>query len=279
MLQLLAFIRFFKEYVVFTILCIASIFLVSQSDAPQVQVFRSLAIAGLAAFQQSTTGLPSLISRSEEMESLRDVNMTLMEEVMQLRRLRHENNELRKLIGFKERSVYPLIPAEIVGKALLAGQTTLTINIGERDSVRINMPVINERGLVGKVIGVSSGYALVQLALSYDFRATVRVQRSRVDGIIAWRQGPTLLLQNIWKTADIAVGDTVVTSEVSNIFPPEIPVGTITNIGPGESGLFSKVDIEPFVDFSNLERVFVVRIAPSPERQSLEARSAQVPAE
>lgn len=272
MQQFLALFRLFREYVVVTVLAALSIILIAGSDAAPVRVLRSVAISLFASVQASTNLFSSSFSTRYENESLRDVNMGLMEEVMQLRRLRLENAELRRMLDFDARSSSPLLAAEVVGRTYTLGQSTLTINRGSDDSVQVNMPVITERGLVGKVIGTSAGYAVVQLAVNREFRASAKVQRSRVDGIIAWNDGISLQMQNIWKTADVVVGDTIVTSELSNTYPPEIPIGIIASIGPGEGGLFSHVAVTPSVDFTVIERVFVVRYMRDIERETLERR-------
>ena len=266
----LAFIRVFREYITLTVLGGLSILLIASGDSAPVQVLRSFSLVTLASLQSSSNWVASLFSTDQDAEALRDVNVALMEEVMQLRRLRQENMELRRKIGFRDRSNWPLVPAEIVGKNLSIGQNLITLDAGEEDSIAVNMPVINEQGLVGKIIATSGGYRIAMLALHRDFRATAKIKRSRIDGIIAWEEGDNLLLQNVWKTADAIPGDTVVTSEYSNIFPPEIMIGVIREIGPGEGGLFSRIDVEPRVDFASLERVFVVRYRRNPVRTKLE---------
>lgn len=268
---LLAFFRAFREYLLFLFLCAVSIFLITHSEGAAIQVLRSYSLGIIASLQSSTAWVTTAFTSRYENQSLRDVNMSLMEEVLELRRLRQENEELRRLIGFRRKGTYPpLFPAEIIGKNFSVGQNTITIDAGENDSVRFGMPVINEDGLVGRVIATSSRYSIVQLAINRGFRATAKVMRSRVDGILAWKDGESLLLQNIWKTADVVVGDTVVTSEYSNVFPPDIPVGIIRSIGPGEGGLFSRIEVSPYVKFSTLERVFVIRYRASRERTELE---------
>lgn len=272
MQTLIAFIRAFREYIVLTVLAGISLLLIASSDSVPVQVLRSFSLVSLASLQSSSNWVASLFSSNQDAATLRDVNVALMEEVMQLRRLRQENMELRRKIGFRDRSAWPLVPAEIVGKNLSIGQNLITLDVGEQDSIMINMPVINEEGLVGKIIATSGNYSIAMLALHRDFRATAKVKRSRIDGIIAWQEGDNLLLRNVWKTADAMPGDTIVTSEYSNIFPPEIMIGVIRKIGPGEGGLFSRIDIVPRVNFAAIERVFVVRYKKEPVRAKLEER-------
>lgn len=272
MQTLIAFIRVFREYITLTVLAGLSVILVANSDSVPVQVLRSFSLVSLASLQSTSNWVSNLFSSDQDAETLRDVNVSLMEEVMQLRRLRQENMELRRKIGFRDRSNWPLVPAEIVGKNLALGQNMITLDVGEEDSVAVNMPVINEEGLVGKIVATSGSFSIAMLALHRDFRATAKIKRSRIDGILAWKEGENLVLQNVWKTADVIPGDTVVTSEYSNLFPPEIMIGIIRTIGPGEGGLFSRIDVEPRVNFASLERVFVVRYRKEPVRATLEER-------
>jgi rod shape-determining protein MreC len=277
---LLAFIRTFREYIVFVTLAALSMLLMTNSDSAPVRVFRSVSIILFATVQSGSTWAADVISPRTDENTLRDVNVALLEEVMRLRGLQQENIELRRNIGLRERSPFPLVAAEIVGKNLALGQNMITLDVGEKDSIRVNMPIISEAGLVGKVIATSSSYSIGMLALHRDFRTPAKIKRSRVDGIIAYQSGATLRLQNIWKTADVIKGDTIVTSEYSNVFPPEILIGVVTGIGPGEGGLFSQIDIQPLADFPSLERVFVVLRKSDPERVKLElskAAGADVP--
>ena len=269
---LLGFLRAFREYIVFVALVSLSLVLITNSDSAPVRVLRSFTIVGLASIQNSSNWMADLFSPRLDAQALRDVNVNLLEEVMRLRRLQQENIELRRKIGFRERSSYSLVAAEIVGKNLAIGQNMVTLDVGENDSVAINMPIINEEGLVGKIVATSARYSIGMLAMHRDFRATAKVKRSRVDGIIAYRTGASLLLRHVSKTADVLPGDTIVTSEYRNVFPPEILIGIITAIGPGEGGLFSQIDVQPRVDFLALERVFVVRYRADIERRQIEDR-------
>jgi len=75
------------------------------------------------------------------------------------------------------------------------------------------------------------------MIVNVDFRASTKIQRSRVDGIIAW-DGKTLLLKNVAKTQDVREGDAIITSEYSNAFPPGIKVGIVSSISEIPNSLF-----------------------------------------
>lgn len=270
MQRLFMLLRLFREYILLVVFCVASLLFMASSESPQIQVLRTYGISFIAIFQSATDWFSSLFTARAENASLRELNYQLMEEVMQLRRNRFENSELRQMLGLKQVSLLRLVPAEVLGKSVTLLHNTITLNVGTNDGVAVRMPVINEDGLVGRIIAASNSFSIAQLAINRDFRATARVQRSRIDGIIAWNNGDKLLLKNIWKTADIAVGDTIITSEVSNSFPPNVKIGTVSSIGPDPSGMFSRIEVQPSVAFQTIERVFIVTYVPNEERAKLE---------
>ena len=98
---------------------------------------------------------------------------------------RIENSRLRNLLGLKESLRYPLIAGKVVGKNLTLLRNTLTLNVGKLDGILPHMPVINEGGLLGVVSAVSDHYSVVRIVLNSDFRASAKIERSRVEGILA----------------------------------------------------------------------------------------------
>jgi rod shape-determining protein MreC len=128
--------------------------------------------------------------------------------------------------------------------------------------------------LVGRIIATSGHYSIGQLMLNKDFRASAKIQRSRIDGIIAWDGGETLQLKNIAKTQDVRVGDVVTTSDYSNIFPPGIRIGLVLRVTDHPGDLFKDVEIAPSVSFATLEQAFVVTAASDTERTALEKKTS-----
>jgi len=116
----------------------------------------------------------------------------------------------------------------------------------------------------------------VRILLNTDFRASAKIQRSRVDGILAW-DGRSLLLNNVAKTLDVKVGDVVITSEYSSTYPPNIRIGVVNEVQEQEGTLFKKVFVFPGVDFVKLEEVFVMTYAPDRERLALEQPATRQP--
>lgn len=271
--RLLDLLFFFKEYVVLAACVIVSAVLLVLNDNPQVRHVRAVTTVVFGVVQEQLSFIPGYFGLRSENAMLRRVNIALADEAAQLREAKLENLRLRALVGMNTKPTCPLIPAEVVGKSLTLLRNTLTLGVGSEDGVRPFMPVINEAGLVGIVTAVSDHFAVVNLLINVDFRASVKIQRSRVDGIVAW-DGVSLQLRNVTKTFDVQSGDVVITSEYSSSYPPDLRVGVVATVKDPAGSMFKEILIVPAVDFVKLEEVFVMVSTPRDERLALEQRSA-----
>lgn len=259
----------FREYVLLSAFVVLSFILLSFNDTPQVRQIRSIFTIGLGVVQESISFIPRYAGLSTENEILRRTALELADEANQLREAKLENLRLRRMLGLKPPSGYRYLAANVVGKNLTYLRNAITLNVGEADGVKASMPVVSDAGLVGVVVAVSRHYAVANILLNVDFRASAKVQRSRVDGILAWN-GVDLMLKNIAKTLDVRPGDVVITSEYSSTFPPGMRVGLVEQVTEQEGTLFKEVVIAPGVDFVRLEEVFVMIAEPEEERVDLE---------
>lgn len=263
------FIILFKEYAVLSALLVISLILMALGDNTQIRHIRSVVTVVYGVVQNQLSFIPRYLALRSESDMLRRMNIDLADEVSRLRDARIENGRLRTLLGFRESLRYPLVAGKVVGKNLTLLRNTATLNVGRLDGVLPHMPVINEGGLLGVVSAVSDHYSVVRIMLNTDFRASAKVERSRVDGILAW-DGDVLLLANVAKTLDVKVGDSLVTSEYSGTYPPNIRVGVVREVTQQAGSLFKRVVVSPGVDFVSAEDVFVITYTPDPERQELE---------
>ena len=262
----------FKEYVVLALLIIVSLILLGFNDNNQIRAVRSYTVGFVGIMQDALSIIPNVFELKRENEILRQLDVNLSNEVSLLREARLENVKLRGMIGMKEKTHYALVAGDVVGKSLLLLRNTITLNIGERDSVKADMPIISESGLVGKIIATSAGYSIGQLLLNKDFRASAKIQRSRVDGIISWEGGDILRMKNVSRTQDVKEGDVVTTSEYSDVFPRDIKIGIVVRVTEKPGSLFKEVDVAPSVEFATLEQVFVVTAHHDETRTALEKK-------
>jgi rod shape-determining protein MreC len=233
-----------------------------------------MAVSLIGVIQSGFSVIPNIFQLEKENKLLRETNINLSNEISQLKESKLENLRLTDLLAFKDRTKYGVVSARIIGKTLIQTRNNITLEAGGKDSVKVGMPVITDKGLVGKIVAASSNYSIAQILLNKDLKVSAKDQRSRVDGIISWDGEDKLLMKNVSKSADVMVGDIIITSEYSNHFPSGIPIGFVTSVGT-EDNLFKKIDIECFVNFQNLEEVFVLKYLTSEERQNLEKNFLQ----
>lgn len=262
----------FKEYFILTLLVLFSIVLLSLNDNPQLKAIRSYTVATIGIIQNTLATVPNIFELQKENEVLRKLNVTLLDEVSRLREAKLENARLRELLGLKEKIKYKFVASDVIGKTLHLQRNTITLNVGRNNGVNVDMPVISEQGIVGRIVAVSSNYSIAQLLLNKDFRTSVKIQRSRVDGILAWDGSDRLMIKNVSKKQDVKVGDAAITSEYSKIFPPDIKVGVVISVNENPVTLFKDVLIEPSVDFTRLEQVFVITSTVDTQRVNLESK-------
>jgi len=205
------------------------------------------------------TDIGDLFSLRAENEQLRERVDQLENRTQSIADLERENNELRDLLGMRERAGFDVVVARTVAFGPSNFEWTITIDVGTDDGIQRDMVVINGDGLVGRVIQVTPGAARVLLAIDPNFSAAVRLTRTGAVGAIDGRGGGLMRLETLNPEADLERGDEVVTAAYSNgVFPPGISIGTIDTIGETTSVLTREVGVRPFVDFSRLDHVMVV---------------------
>jgi len=264
-------ILFFKEYAVLTAFLVLSFILMAMNDNAQVKQMRTIATVGLGVLQHQLSFIPRYFRLSEENEILRRMNLQMADEVSRLREAKLQNLRLRESMGLNEVASSPVLAANVVSKNLTMLRNTLTLDIGTAAGVVETMPVVSPEGLVGIVVAASENYAIVNILLNTEFRASAKNQRSRIDGIVS-SNGKDVFLKNVAISQDVQVGDPIITSNYSNMFPEGIRIGVVQSVDISPGSMVKRIKLTPGVDFVSLEEVFVVLRTPDPERHSLESR-------
>jgi len=272
MQRLINILILFKEYCVLILLVIISLVLLGANDNIQIRALRSYTVGFIGILQNALSVIPNVIDLKRENEILRQMNVNLSDEVNRLREARLENLKLREMLALKEHGTYGLAAGDVVGKSLHMLRNTITLNIGENNGIKADMPIISVSGLVGKIILTSGHYSVGQLMLNKDFRASAKIQRSRVDGIVAWDGGEIVHLKNVSTTQDVREGDIVTTSEYSGTYPPDIKIGVVSKVTAKPGNLFKEIDVTPSVEFPSLEQVFVITSLTDSERVAVEKK-------
>ena len=199
-----------------------------------------------------------LFDQRSENRLLRMENTRLRLEISAMREAFYENQRLRRLLDFGLVDRFDCVPAKVLGREP-TGIHTILISAGLDDSIAVNMPVVAPDGLVGKVLNVGDQVSSVQILMDRNFRVAARDQKSRIEGIFSWAEQNYGRLEGVHHRAQISVGDTVITSGMSSIFPSGLLIGVVSNVDAEESLLFQKIRVKPTVQFETLEEVFVLR--------------------
>lgn len=251
-----------KDFITLLLTVVTSLVLLFSSSTDQVRTLRNWSLGGFGYLLNKLSVLYRYEDVYEENSWLRRQNANLMLDVSRLQESALENQRLRALLDFKNESQFDLVPAKVIGRGENSLVNAITLTAGQADSITRNMAVVTAQGLVGKVYSVSPNISTVQLLLDRNFRVGATVRRSRVMGVVKWTSGNDVVLSEIPKRSDIAIGDTVITSGISTIFPGGLEIGKVVEISDDDRSLFMNVKLETAVDFSKLEEVLVVRKRP-----------------
>ena len=165
---------------------------------------------------------------------------------------------LQQLLNFQKNTKENYLPARVIGWSPSVLFKSIIIGSGENDGLKVNMPVVNSTGVVGKTVSVSPNYAQVLLVTDQNSAIDGLVQRSRCRGMLKGRGFSECSFDYVIKACDIKVGDAIVTSGLGGVFPKGLYLGTVKKIDDFPEKLFKKVTVVTAVDFSKLEEVLVI---------------------
>jgi rod shape-determining protein MreC len=212
------------------------------------------------------------------LQEIRQENERLREEMAQLqvilqqeRALAQQSRALEELLELRNEVQLDTTAAAVIASGASPEFRTVTVDKGTRHGVASDMAVIAPTGVVGRVIIPSARASKVQLLIDRNAAAGAVVERSRAQGVVVGTGGDRLRLEYVPATADVEVGDWVVTSGIEGIYPDALSSGSYPRgfvIGQIESiqraaGQFSAILVRPAVDFATLETVLVVLSPPA----------------
>jgi rod shape-determining protein MreC len=169
-----------------------------------------------------------------------------------------ENDRLRGLLEFRERSSMQLLPSEVIGYSSDEGVRGMLIDRGADDGVKENQAVISPDGLVGRVFRVHSSSAAVQLIGDPNLGVAARLASGMESGIVHGIGNGLLRLDGVPVSVRTTIGDSVVTSNQGGVFPPGILIGYATKVKPSPEGWLLYIELKPSVRPGYLQEVFVV---------------------
>jgi rod shape-determining protein MreC len=212
------------------------------------------------------------LDAKDERDKLRTENDKLRNELVQATDDKRELEQYKGLAQQNEQgglSHYQPVPARVIARSPSSWYQTFQINKGSSDGVRVDQPVVNDAGLVGKVKSVSDGNASVMLLTDPEFGVSAQALESGEPGSVGPAEGAPgdLRFELVPNAKDVRKGEHIITAGTStssrvtdlrSLYPRGILIGTIKRIETGEGELDRVIHVQPVADLHNLDVVEVL---------------------
>lgn len=270
-----------KPVVVFLVLEVVSMVLLFRYNSYQGSVWFSSANAVTGKVYEWDSAVESYFSLSGVNSQLTQRNAFLEQQVRMLddsiaRLTRSQETAVTRLSSMVPFQGCRLIPAKVVANMVNRYDNLITIDKGSADGVKRDMGVVCGMGVVGIVYLVSEHYSIVIPAFNSHSNISCTIQRRGYFGYLRWRGGSSQLayLEDVPRHAHFKLGDNVVTSGYSSVFPPGVMVGKVLHVFNSADGLSYRVQVKLSTDFARLRDVCLVDDSALQERIDL-MRAAQ----
>ena len=227
-------------------------------------------------FQYSSSVTGRLSERFESFVdywSLREMNDSLMQENARL-----HNELLREALEYPDSTrpqlldPYHVVAARVIKNSVNSRNNYIVLDQGSNAGVRKGMGVIHDSGPVGIIIATSARFSKAISLLHSESMISASIERNNYFGSLVWRSAnpQRMRLDAIPKHADVQVGDTIVTSGQSAVFPRGVVIGTVDTMWVEKGSSFYSIDVDLNVDISKLDHVYVLEYRWAHELDSLE---------
>ena len=269
MQQIVNFIIRNKNFLLFLLLFSLSIFFIIQSHSYHKSKFINSA-------NFLTGGIYNKVNNISEYFSLKSQNKILTEENNRLNSLLY-NNSIKVDTSFidstKFSSQYQFTSANILKNSYSLHNNVLLLNKGRNDSIKQDFGVISSKGIIGIVDNISANYATVISILSTTSQISAQLKNTNHYGSLKWDGASYEFVQlvDIPKIAEVylTIGDTIITSGRSSIFPKGILIGSIQDFKLDDDENFYTLNVKLFNDMTNIEHVHIIENIDKPEITSL----------
>lgn len=280
MRNLLNFLLKYNYWFLFILLEVASFVLLFRFNNYQQSVFFSSANVISGKVYEVSGGITSYFHLKSVNENLLDRNMMLEQQIANLEGALLKSqidsatvNSLKNLPG----TDYEVLKARVANNSINLVDNYITLDKGARDGIREEMGVVDGNGVVGIVYKTSRYFSLVISVLNSKSSISCKIVGSDYFGYLKWEHGDSRFayLKDLPRHAEFNLGDTVVTSGYSTVFPEGIIVGTVDDMSDSNDGLSYLLKVKLATDFGKIRDVRVVTKINQEEQKELEQNSTE----
>ena len=278
MRNLLNFLLKYNHWFLFILLEVISFVLLFRFNHYQHSVYFSSANAVAGKVYEVSGGITSYFH-------LKSVNEDLLDRIMELEQQNHnledalgrhlsDSTELNSIRNLPNTD-YQVFKARVINNSLNLVDNYITLNRGSKDGIRPEMGVVDGNGVVGIVYDTSSHYSRVISVLNSKSSISCKIVGSEYFGYLKWEYGDSryAYLKDLPRHAEFNLGDTVVTSGYSTVFPEGIQIGTVDDMADSNDGLSYLLKVKLATDFGKVSEVRVIARTGQHEQKELEQKS------
>jgi len=251
MRNLLDFVVKYAYFILFILLEAICLVLLFSTNPYQRYEYATSANVVVGAIEEKWSGVVQYIGLADENESLKKENADLRNRLEAYR---------RSSIPVLGKKGFEYIAASVISATTNREQNAITVNSGKNAGIKNEMGVIGRDGVVGIVSSVSDGYAVIMPIIHPDTRISVKLAENGYFGSLWWngRDVRIATFSEVPGYVDVRIGDEIVTSGFSAIFPEGMHVGYVKSFEKDLSTDFYTIDVELSTDFSNIKYVYVI---------------------
>ena len=280
MRNLLNFLLKYNYWFLFILLEVVCFVLLFRFNNYQQSVYFTSANVVTGKVYEVSGSISSYFHLKSVNEDLLDRNMLLEQQITNLENALREHqvdslvvNSIRNL----DNKDYQLFKAHVIRNSLNQADNYITLDKGSSSGIRPEMGVVDGNGVVGIVYKTSPNYSLVISVLNSKSSISCKIVGSEYFGYLKWEHGDSryAYLKDLPRHAEFNLGDTVVTSGYSTVFPAGVMVGTVDDMSDSNDGLSYLLKIKLATDFGKLSDVRVIARTGQVEQQELENMSTK----
>lgn len=280
MRNLLNFLLKYNYWLLFILLEVICFVLLFRFNNYQQSVFFTSANVVAGKVYEVSGGISSYFHLKSVNEDLLDRNMALEQQITNLEnRLKDYRIDSITMnsIRYLEQVDYKIFKAHVIRNSLNQADNYITLDKGSSSGIRPEMGVVDGNGVVGIVYKTSPSYSLVISVLNSKSSISCKIIGSEYFGYLKWEYGDSryAYLKDLPRHAEFNLGDTVVTSGYSTVFPAGVMVGTVDDMSDSNDGLSYLLKIKLATDFGKLGNVRVISRNGQGEQRELENMSTK----
>lgn len=280
MRNLLDFLIKYNYWFLFILLEVVCLLLLFRFNHYQQGVFFTSANVVTGKIYEVSGGVTSYFHLKSTNEALLDRNLVLEQQITQLEdalKAYHADSMEIRSIKNTPMADYEIFKANVINNSLANADNYITIDKGENDGIRPEMGVVDANGVVGIVYMTSSHYSVVISLLNSKSNISCKIMGSEYFGYLKWEHGDSkyAYLKDLPRHAAFNLGDTVVTSGYSTVFPAGVMVGTVDDMSDSHDGLSYLLKVKLATDFGKVNTVRILARIGQQEQRELEKKAAK----